>query len=158
MELSAAEIRELKQVARRGEPSYVRVKALALLNLNAGRSVTEVARLLWVSRESVYSWRRRYRAGGVSGLAVAAGRGRRGQADLKEIEHYLRQSPRQFGLSQTRWSLQGLARVVPSLRGFSAYGVQKALRRAGYRYKRGQPHLHSPDPAYAVKKGLWTKR
>jgi transposase len=158
MALSAAEVRELEKVARRGEPGYVRVKALALLNLNQGRSVTAVARLLWVSRESVYSWRRRYRAGGVLGLVVAAGRGRRGTADLKEIEHYLRQSPRQFGLSQTRWSLQGLARVVPSLRGFSAYGVQKALRRAGYHYKRGQPHVHSPDPAYAEKKGLWTKR
>jgi transposase len=155
--LSTEEIRELRHLARHGEPGYLRIKALALLNLHAGRSVTEVARLLLVSRESLYAWRRRYRESGVSGLLVAAGRGRRGKADLREIEDYLRQSPRRFGLRQTRWSLQALAEVVPSLRGFSAFGVQKALRRAGYRYKRGQPHLHSPDPAYAEKKGLWSK-
>jgi transposase len=157
MDLSTQERRELRVLARRGEPGYLRVKALALLNLGAGRSVSDVARLLWVSRESVYQWQRRYGAEGTAGLRVGRGRGRKGTADLREIEHYLRRSPRQFGLTQTRWSLTALARVVPSLQGFSAFGVQKALRRAGYRYKRGQPHLHSPDPAYAEKKGLWSK-
>ncbi len=158
MMLSTPVIRELTHLARHGEPGYVRVKALALLNLDAGRAVAEVARLLLVSRQSLYTWRRRYGQGGVASLWVAAGRGRRGKADLREMAEYLRQSPRQFGLTQTRWSLKALAEVVPSLRGFSAFGVQKALRRAGYRYKRGQPYLHSPDPAYAVKKGLWSKR
>jgi transposase len=157
MDLSTRERRELRALARRGEPGYLRVKALALLNLGAGQSVSTVARLLWVSRESVYQWRRRYQADGAAGLRVAPGRGRKGTADLAEIECYLRRSPRQFGLTQTRWSLTALARVVPSLHGFSAFGVQQALRRAGYRYKRGQPHLHSPDPAYAEKKGRWTK-
>jgi len=157
MDLSVQQTRELRDVARRGEPGYLRVKALALLNLAAGQSVSAVARLLWVSRQSVYEWQSRFHANGVAGLRVASGRGRKGTADLREIEHYLRRSPRQFGLNQTRWSLAALARVVPSLQGFSAFGVQKALRRAGYRYKRGQPYLHSPDPAYAEKKGLWTK-
>lgn len=157
MDLSAQEKRELRALARRGEPGYLRVKALALLNLAAGQSVSDVARLLWVSRQSVYQWQSRYRAEGVAGLRVSRGRGRKGTADLREIEHYLRRSPRQCGLNQTRWSLTALARAVPSLQGFSAFGVQKALRRAGYRYKRGQPHLHSPDPAYAEKKGRWTK-
>jgi transposase len=157
MDLSAQQRRELRALARHGEPGYLRVKALALLNLAGGQSVSAVARLLWVSRQSVYAWRRRYHTDGVAGLRVAPGRGRKGTADRREIEHYLRRSPRQFGLHQTRWSLTALARVVPSLQGFSAFGVQKALRRAGYRYKRGQPHLHSPDPAYAEKKGRWTK-
>ena len=157
MDLTAQAKRELRALARRGEPGYLRVKALALLNLAAGQSVSDVARLLWVSRQSVYQWRRRYGAEGTAGLRVAQGRGRKGTADLREIGDYLRRSPRQFGLNQSRWSLTALARVVPSLQGFSAFGVQKALRRAGYRYKRGQPHLHSPDPAYAEKKGRWTK-
>lgn len=158
MKLTTEQLRELRKLARHGEPGYLRVKALALLNLNSGQSITAVSRLLLVSRESLYNWERRYRQQGIDGLLVAAGRGRKGQADLRELEDYLLQSPRHFGLTQTRWSLQALAEVVPSLRGFSPFGVQKALRRAGYRYKRGQPHLHSPDPAYAVKKGLWSKR
>lgn len=157
MALSTEQTGELRSLARHGEPGYLRIKALALLNVDRGLSVSAVARQLWVSRQSVYQWQQRYGAAGVAGLCVAPGRGRKGTADLREIEQYLRRSPRQFGLTQTRWSLAALAQVVPSLKGFSAFGVQKALRRAGYRYKRGQPHLHSPDPAYAEKKGRWSK-
>lgn len=158
MNLTPDQETELKDVARHGEPGYIRIKAIALLNLAEGRSPSEVARMLLVSRQSLYNWQERYDSSGVAGLRVAAGRGRHGQADLREVEHYLRQSPRQFGLSQTRWSLTALAAVVPSLKGFSPFGVQKVLRRAGYSYKRGQPHVHSPDPAYAVKKKRWSKR
>lgn len=157
MEISKQQWEELRKVAREGQPAYVRVKALALLNLASGRSVSEVARIFQVSRPSLYAWQGRYGEQGVEGLRVQAGRGRRGKADLAEMERYVRRSPREFGVSQTRWSLKALAQVVPSLRGFSAFGVQKALRRAGYRYKRGQPWLHSPDPQYEEKKGRWSK-
>jgi hypothetical protein len=37
----------------------------------------------------------------------------------------------------------------------STAGVKKALERCGFAYKRGQPHLHSPDPEYEAKKGQW---
>jgi len=80
------------------------------------------------------------------------------KADAREIERYVRQSPRNFGIGRTHWTLTTLVQVVPSLRGFSPYGAQKALARAGFGYKRGQPHVHSPDPQYEVKKGLWTRQ
>jgi transposase len=157
MEFTKVQRVELRSLARRGEPAYVRVKALVLLNLAEGRKATELARVFRTSRQSVRAWRLRFAEQGVAGLRVAPGRGRKAQADLAELGNYLRRSPRAFGLSQTRWSLSALAQVVPSLKGFTPFGVQKALRRAGFRYKRGQPYLHSPDPAYAEKKGLWTK-
>jgi transposase len=157
MELSASEVRRLRELGRRGEPAYVRVKALALWNLGRGVAVGEVAQMFGVSRQSLWDWRRHWRDAGEDGLRVSRGRGRKVRADLKELVDYVRQSPRFFGLSQTRWSLSALARVVPSLRGFTPFGVQKVLRRAGFAYKRGQPHLHSPDPAYAVKKKTWSK-
>jgi transposase len=158
MEVIRSAREELEAVARRGQPGYVRIKALALLNVADGTSVSEVARTLRVSRVSVYRWQRRYGETGVAGLVVQAGRGRRSTVDLSELESFIRRSPRECGLRQTRWTLKALARVVPSLNGFSAFGVQKVLRRAGYRYKRGQPWVHSPDPHYEGKKGLWTKR
>jgi transposase len=158
MELTKAQKSELEQLARHGEPGYIRMKVVALLNVSEGKTVAEVSGFLQVSRQSLYNWMKRYETRGVEGLKVASGRGRKGQADLAEIENYLRREPHQFGLFQTRWSLSALARVVPSLKGFTPFGVQKALRRAGFRYKRGQPHLHSPDPDYEAKKGLWIKR
>ena len=158
MRISDRQRKELGWVAQHGQPAYLRIKALALLNLADQRPVVDVARMFRVSRSPLYAWQTRYAEEGVEGLRVRAGRGRKAKADPEEIERCLRRSPREFGLSQTRWSLTALAAVVPSLKGFSAFGVQKALARVGYRYKRGQPSLHSPDPHYEEKKGLWTKR
>lgn len=158
MQLTQGERGALESAARYGHPGYVRTKALALLNVADGRTVCEVAAIFRVSRQTVYAWCRRWRAEGLGGLRVHAGRGRPARADLAELEHYLRQSPRRFGLRQTRWTLATLGRVVPSVRGFTPYGVQRVLERAGYRYKRGQPRLSSPDAAYAAKKGRWSKR
>lgn len=158
MQITQGERRALESAARHGQPGYVRTKALALLNVADGRAVREVAAIFRVSRPSVYAWCRRWRAEGLAGLVVRAGRGRPPRADLAELEHYLRQSPRRFGLRQTRWTLAALACVVPSVRGLTPAGVYKALGRAGFHYKRGQPRLSSPDAAYAAKKGRWIKR
>lgn len=158
MKVTVDQRRELEKKARSGQPAYVRSKVLALVNLADGRTVHEVARIFRVSRQSVYAWQKRFLDEGVDGLRVRSGRGRKARADLQELERYVRQSPRRHGLRRTRWSLAALGETVPSLKGFSPYGVQKALGRAGFHYKRGQPSLHSPDPQYEVKKGLWTRR
>jgi transposase len=158
MKVCDEERRELQWAAHHAPTPYVRVKSLALLNLADGRAVAEVAGIFQVSRTSLYAWQRRFAQEGVPGLSVRPGRGRKAVADGEEIARYVRRSPREFGLRQTRWTLKALAEVVPSLKGFSPFGVQKALARAGFRYKRGQPWLHSPDPKYEEKKGLWTKR
>lgn len=157
MNLTKEQRAELERVARQGQPAYVRAKALVLLNRAEGRAISELARVFRVSRQAIYGFQRRYGRVGIESLWVQPGRGRKGRADPKEIERYVRQSPRNFGVTRTRWTLESLAAVVPSLRGFSPFGVQKALIRAGFRYKRGQPHVHSPDPQYEVKKGLWTR-
>lgn len=158
MDLTDEQRAELERVARHGQPAYVRTKALVLLNRADGRAVSVLARLFRVSRQAIYDWQRGHERAGVKSLWVRPGRGRKARADRNEIERYVRQSPRNFGVARTRWTLQSLAAVVPSLRGFSRSGVQKALERAGYRYKRGQPHVHSPDPQYEEKKGRWTRR
>ena len=158
MQITADQRRELEKTARTGQPAYVRRKALVLVNWADGRSVHEMARIFRVSRQSIYAWRNGYGREGVKGLWVHRGRGRKAKADLEELASYVRQSPRRYGLRRTRWTLATLAETVPSLKGFSPFGVQKALARAGFHYKRGQPRLHSPDPLYEEKKGLWTRR
>lgn len=152
MELSSSQRDELQWFSRNGQPAHVRVKALALLNLDGGMALSQVARIFRFSRAALYAWIERYSDQGIVGLRVQPGRGRKARADLKEIERYVRRAPREFGLRQTRWTLKALADVVPSLRGFTPYGVQKALARAGFHYKRGQPWVHSPDPQYEEKK------
>ena len=149
--------KELFHQAKHAPLAYVRIKALAVWNVASGKSKAEVARLVGASRTSVGEWVKRYRWEGVEGFIVRKGRGRPARARGEDIEHYLRQCPRQFGVDQTRWTLHDLAQRVPSLKGFTESGVYRALVRHGYRYKRGQPYLHSPDPLYTEKKGLWSR-
>lgn len=147
-----AAIAELEVCARLSAKPHVRLKALGVWNLTQGRTLTEVARILKVSRNTVSQWRRRYEAEGLAGFELKAGRGRPRTIKREELESYLRQSPRQFGLPDTRWTLTGLIRVVPCLKGLTPSGVWRALRRFGLSYKRGQPLVHSPDPEYAQKR------
>lgn len=150
---SEKESLELRELMRKAAKPLVRTKAIALWNLCRGKTRDEVADLLGVSKASVTAWKHRFQTEGAAGLTVRPGRGRKTIAKREELEEYIRQSPRTFGLPQTRWTLRGLAAVVPSLRGFSEAGVWKALNRAGFRYKRGQPAIHSPDPEYGEKRG-----
>ena len=155
LRLSDGARQELRRLMRRAQRPHVRLKATALWNLSQGKKRREVAGFLGVSTASVSAWVQRFRREGVAGLAIRPGRGRPARAQVAEVEEALRQSPRSFGLTQTRWTLGALAQVVPSLRGFSEMGVWKVLHRMGYRYKRGQPHLSSPDPEYQEKRGGW---
>lgn len=156
-QMSETEMQELRTLMRKATKPHLRTKAIALWNLGRGKTRREVADMLGVSMVSVTDWAQRYRTEGVAGWGIHPGRGRKARAVPSEVECYLRQSPRAFGLAQTRWTLRSLAKVVPSLRGFTEMGVWKVLNRAGFRYKRGQPHLHSPDPLYEEKKGLWIR-
>src|SRR5918999_868006 len=146
-------IKELERAMRSAPKPYVRRKATALWNLAQGRTYREVAAFLGASRASLVEWKQRFESEGIAGLYMRPGRGRPRRAEPAEIEAALRQSPRNFGLPQTRWTLEALIQVVPSLRGFTPSGVWRALRRSGLSYKRGQPLIHSPDPAYAKKRG-----
>lgn len=157
LKVTEEQMEGLRALMKRGEKPHVRVKATALWNLGRGKSREEVADVLGVSKASVSTWTNRFRAEGIAGLDIRPGRGRKPRAVAAEVEEYLRQAPRTFGLHQTRWTLRALAQVVPSLRGFTDAGVWQVLNRTGFRYKRGQPHLHSPDPAYGEKRGPWSR-
>lgn len=157
LKIAEAQVEELRSLMKRAEKAHVRMKATALWNLAQGKSRQEVAAFLGVSKASLSSWTQRFRKEGERGLAIRPGRGRKPRAVAAEVEAYLRQSPRAWGVDQTRWTLRALRQVVPSLHGFTVVGVWKVLNRAGFRYKQGQPRLHSPDPEYGEKRGPWSK-
>jgi transposase len=150
--------KDLETVARTHSKAHVRMKAVALCHLASGKSASLAAEAVLAHRVSVGAWAQRYLAQGAKGLEIARGRGRPTKVEAEDLGKYLRQSPRVYGIELTRWTLSALAQAVPSLEGMSSAGVKKALERSGYSYKRGQPHVHSPDPEYEAKKGRWTKR
>ena len=148
-----AQEQELLELSRHGKPSHVRLKALAVYNVSQGTPRAAVAETLGVERRSVGRWVQRYVTEGTICFNIREGRGRKARVDAEEIGQYLRQSPAQFGIARTRWTLGTLKEAVPSMRGMTDSGVWRSLKRLGYRYKRGQPVVHSPDPEYVEKRG-----
>jgi transposase len=63
----------------------------------------------------------------------------------------VRRSPRLSGVERSRWSLAALLAAVLWLGGLTVSGAGRLLGRLGVRYRRGQAHLHSPDPGYDAK-------
>jgi transposase len=151
MDWSQAQVDELTEAAHRHPRAGARVKALAVRAVALGNSYSAVAAMFDVNYHSVSSWVQRYRERGVAAFGLAPGRGRPRRVDEGELVKYVLQSPRDFGVQRTRWTLRLLAETVPSLRGFSHAGVLQALRRCGISYKRGQAWMLSPDPEYEKK-------
>jgi hypothetical protein len=142
---------------------YARERAAAILKVAAGWSVRRVAAdgLLRRHRpETVSDWLDGYQQRGVVALVVRSGRGRKpayadaglscagATAALLEIVH---RPPRAAGLDHARWTLAALLGTVLWLGGLTASGLSQLLARLGVRYRRGQEHLHSPDPEYDAK-------
>ena len=151
--LSSKRRAELERLARRAPQGHVRARALAVWSVLIARQTRQMAaRGSPFSAYSIGRWVRAFLARGPTAFAVAAGRGRPSHVDLEEVRSRLRCTPERFGQEQTRWTLRALRDACPSLAGMSESGVRQVLRRLGFRYKRGQPWLHSPDPAYAEKK------
>jgi transposase len=154
--LTREQLAELDRLSRTDPRAGMRVKVIAVRAVALGASRQQVGALLNVSPYSVGQWYQAYGRAGLAALEIRQGRGRPSQVDAKEVEEYVRQSPRNFGLARTRWTLQLLAENVPSLKGLRPHAVWYALQRAGISYKRVEAWLHSPDADY-VKKNATSK-
>ena len=152
MELNEQQLQELERLARRHRDAHVRSRAMAVRAVAIGHTRQQVARFYPFSAYSIGQWCRDYALHGADAFAIADGRGRRSDVDVQQVLDCLRRSPEQFGLNQVRWSLRALSQACPSLQGMSTRGILDVLHRLGFRYKRGQPWIHSPDPLYEVKK------
>jgi len=151
MDWSPEQVAELQELGRTHPTAGVRVKALAVAAVARGHERAVVADVFGVSYQSLGVWLRGYRDQGAVAFEIAAGRGRKAQANDAEVLHYALQSPRHFDINRSRWTLKLLAQTVPSLQGFSDAGVLQVLRRNGISYKRGQPWMLSPDPDFEKK-------
>ena len=161
--LTAAEEATLLEARDHHPWPYARERAAAILKVAAGWSVRRVAAegLLRPRRpESVGDWLDGYQQRGVVALVVRPGRGRKpayARAGLSReqataaVRDTVHQPPRTAGLDHARWTLAALLTAVLWLGGLTASGLSQLLARLGVRYRRGQEHLHSPDPEYQAK-------
>ncbi len=60
--------------------------------------------------------------------------------------------PSNYQIAVSRWRLQDIHQACPWLKGYSLSGIWRVLQACHVHSKRGQQHIHSPDPEYCQKR------
>jgi transposase len=126
-------------------------RTLAVLEFDQGRSAADLARMLGVSRQSVYHWVATYtQAYDPQALYDEPGRGRPSLLDEDQehlLEALLALSPQKLGFPHVSWTIPLLQEVlaIATEQRLSEDTLRRALRRLDYVWKRPRHDL-DPDP------------
>jgi len=126
-------------------------RTLALLEYARGRSVSEIARSLGVTRQSIYNWLRAYdTTRDIKALsdATRTGRPRLWTAENQALLRLLLEtSPDRFGYVAVSWTVSLLRDQIERTTGsaVSEITVRRALRAEQYVWKRPR-YVLEPDP------------
>jgi transposase len=141
----------LQDEIRRSEESRHDHRLHGVLLVAQGLTCPEVGRLLGDAPRSVEYWVRRFEQRGLAGLAEGqrSGRPRRlSEAQLEEVDRALCQTPRDFGLTGTRWDGKTLSAWVEQH--FQVHlavrQCQRLFRRRGFRLRKPRPLIAHADP------------
>ena len=132
-------------------------RTLAVLELDHGRSAIDIARMLGVTRQSVYNWVEAYcLSHDPAALGDAPGRGRPPLLDEDDehlLEALLQGSPQDLGYPHTSWTVPLLQHALQLGTGRQACEdtVRRALHRLDYVWKRPR-YVLDPDPQLRGKK------
>ena len=140
----------LQDEIRRSEESRYDHRLHGVLLVAQGMTCPQVSRLLGDAPRSVEYWVRRFEERGLVGLAEGqrAGRPRRlSEAQLQEVDRVLRQTPRDVGLTGTRWDEKTLSAWIEQrfrvrLR---VRQCQRLFRQRGFRLRKPRPLMAHAD-------------
>lgn len=126
-------------------------RILAVLEFDHGRPVADIARMLGMSRQSIYNWIEAYvQDHDPTALEDEEGRGRHRLLDEDQehlLEALLATAPQQLGYPHVNWTVPLLQEVleIATDQAVSESTLRRALHRLGYVWKRPRYDL-SPDP------------
>jgi transposase len=148
---------------------HIRNRAAELFE--KGKSNTEVANELSVSRKTVIIWRSGWDAGGLEGLRIGTPGPESQVSDeqWRQIEQALLEGPRVHGYDTDLWTLERIAELIEKLTGvsYNPSWVWKLLRRLDWSCQR--PHCQAKERNEEkiarwkeeewprIKKGRWKK-
>jgi transposase len=148
--LNSRQRQQLRAQARHGKDARIVRRAVALLELDQGRPIAQIAATLGVTRQTLYNWVARFEGeGGPSALQDRDGRGRPTVWTERVqwlLEWSMAQPPETLGYASVEWTTnllrQHLARVAVDV---SDTTLREQLHRLGYVWKRPRYVLQS-DP------------
>jgi transposase len=132
------------------DAGYVR-RLLAILALDEGESVSEVAERLGVTRQTVYNWARAFETGGDATALEDRYGGGRPSVWTKQLEALLlaalRQRPDELGYPGPNWTIPLLQAYLGRCSGrrLSDDTIRRQMRRLDYVWKRFR-YVLPPDP------------
>lgn len=146
--LTKSDRAELKRwLRKKTSPSGETMRARILLALDEGRSISEIASTLHVSRPTVYLWKDRYAAEGLQGLSDRARPGRPPSIDAKTVERILFLTTQRVPQEATHWSTRLMAKYA----GVTQWQVRKVWAAADLKPHRIKTFKISNDPQFAEK-------
>ena len=159
--LSDTEKGQLK-TALRSSDAFVLRRAQIILASDRKERASQIARSLGCGSQTVRDVIHDFNKRGLDALLKGSSRPAEVHAAFDEeeaeaLKELLHQSPRNFGLEQSFWTLEYAAEVSFEQgltdRRVSCETVRATLARLGLRWKRAKHWIESPDPQYARKKG-----
>lgn len=149
--LTSRQRRRLRAALKGALDAAIVKRIVALLELDRGAPLSDVATALGVTRQTVHNWTRRFDAGG--GLRALCDRVRRGRppklsAPVRRLLVWLlRQPPDAFGYSATGWTASLLRTHLAMRMGIhvSVRTIRRALHQMDHGWKRPRYALR-PDP------------
>ena len=159
--LTAEEQQHLTAGLRSPEAFVLRRCQIVLASARRERA-PQIARSLGCSDQCVRTTLQAFNAHGLGALARGSTRPKTSRASFtptqaEQLRALLHQSPRNFGLPTSLWTLPLAAKISfeQSLirEAVSGETIRATLARMGVKWKRAKQWITSPDPAYERKKG-----
>jgi transposase len=150
-QLNSRQRQQLRAQARTAKDARRVRRAIALLELDQGRPVAQIAATLGVTRQTLYNWRARFEAEGKpSALEDRAGRGRPtvwSEPVRRFLEWSMTQPPEALGYASVDWTTALLRQHLAKWMGVdvSDTTLREELHRLGYVWKRPR-YVLQPDP------------
>jgi transposase len=151
VQLSGQQFARLERQLQQTHDAGVFRRTLGVLEVARGRSVTEIAELLRVSRASLHEWIGRYRESGDPACLLDHRGGNRPSLWTDGLQAVLRASlahqPDHFGYQAVEWTVPLLQEHLEDScgRAPSATALRQELHRLDYAWKRPRYRLQ-PDP------------
>lgn len=153
------------QIGLRSSDAFVLRRCQTLLASARGERAIAIAGQLGCDDQTVRNVIKEFNATGLTVLQAGSSRPHRLRTQMDaqamaQLPALLHRSPRDFGKTQSLWSLELVAQVSfeqgLTSRVLTIEGIRKILKRLGLTWKRAKHWINSPDAHYQLKKTLVT--